>query len=91
MQSNLAVKFAPAVSDERRLDVSVNGSEATIQLSTWAEGLGWCGQKTMSLDETMLEELHRMVSAARVRIKAQRRPDRLENADSKVLNFPKLS
>lgn len=86
MQSNLAAKFAPAVANERRIDVSVNGSEATIQLSTWAEGIGWCGQKTMSFDETMLEDLHRMVSAARVRIKAGRSD--AESINGKVLDFP---
>lgn len=85
MQSNLALKFAPAVSDERRIDVSIDGDETTIQLSTWAEGLGWCGQKTLSLDESMLEDLHRMIAAARVRIKEHRNEDTVE---SKVLAFP---
>lgn len=91
MQSKLAIKFIPAVSDERRLDVSVNGEEATIKLSTWAEGLGWCGQKTMSLDEAMLDELHRMIAAARVRLREQRCEPVSPSSTDNVLAFPVLS
>lgn len=91
MQSNLAIKFIPAVSDERRLDVSVSGDEATIKLSTWAEGLGWCGQKTMSLDEAMLDDLHRMIAAARVRLKEQKCESVSSSSSDNVLAFPMLS
>jgi hypothetical protein len=64
MQSNLAVKFAPIVSDEKKLEVSLNDTEAIIKLSTWAEDLGWCGQKTLTLDAEMLEDLHRVLQRA---------------------------
>lgn len=91
MNSNTAIKFAPFFSDDRRIDVSVESGETEISLSTWTDGLGWCTQKTMKLDAELLEDLHRVVSAAR--LKVQRNNDTnssfMENS-GKVIDFPKF-
>jgi hypothetical protein len=92
MQSNVAVKFLPVVSDEKKVEVSLKDDQAVIKLSTWTEDLGWCGQKTMLLDAEMLDELHRVITAARLKLKRQKAEDREEfEPSAKVLQFPKLS
>lgn len=89
MNSSTATKFAPVFSDERRIDVSMDSGETEISLSTWTEGLGWCTQKTMKLDAELLDELHRMISAARIKNRS-RNMDEPEIADNagKLLAFP---
>jgi hypothetical protein len=99
MQSNTAVKFTPIFSDEKKVEVSLNDDQAVIKLSTWTEDLGWCGQKTLSLDAAMLDDLHRVISAARIKLnrqKSESRKDKItedapENASAKVLRFPNFS
>lgn len=91
MKSNLAVKFLPIFSDEKKVEVSLQDDQAVIRLSTWAEDLGWCGQKTMSLDVEMLDELHRVISAARIRLNRRKSDDRGEIEPAKVIGFPQVS
>lgn len=79
------MKFAPAEAGEKRLDLSIDGDQAAIKLSSWVEGLGWCGEKTMRVDADMLDEMHRLIASARVRM---RQRGSVENAPSKVLQFP---
>jgi hypothetical protein len=88
MQSNVAVKFLPVVSDEKKVEVSLEAGQAVIKLSTWTEDLGWLCQKTMSLDAEMLDDLHRVISAARIRLSSQKAENVEESAASKVLQFP---
>ncbi|MCW5961393.1 MAG: hypothetical protein KIS76_14615 [Pyrinomonadaceae bacterium] len=87
MQSNLAKKFLPIVSDDKKLDVSIVDDQAVIKLSTWTEDLGWCGQKTLSVDAAMLDQLHRVIASARVKLKSGSNNEVTEN----VLQFPVLS
>lgn len=91
MQSNLAVKFSPIFSDEKKVEVSLQEDQAVIKLSTWAEDLGWCGQKTMSLDAAMLDELHRVISAARIRLNREKVETEEEIIPAKVIEFPQFS
>lgn len=88
MQSNLAVKFLPIVSDEKKLEVSLTENEAVIKLSTWTEDLGWCGQKTLTLDAEMLDELHRVIASARYKLNSRKAT---ENKPANVLEFPTFS
>ena len=91
MQANAAVKFLPIFSDEKKVEVALTDDQAVIKLSTWAEGLGWCGQKTMSLDAEMLDELHRVLSAARLKLKREEIENQEEIASSNILQFPSFS
>ena len=99
MQSNTAVKFTPIFSDEKKLEVSLQDDQAVIKLSTWTEDLGWCGQKTLSLDAEMLDDLHSVITAARLKLnrqKAEKRADEetensAENDSAKILRFPNFS
>ena len=87
--NNKALKFAPAENGEKRLELSLDGDQTVIRLSTWVEGLGWCGQKTMEVDADMLEEMHRLIGAARVRVRSRRAEKDPDGAPTqKVLSFP---
>ena len=90
MQSNTAVKFSPIVTDEKKLEVSLNDNQAIVKLSTWTEGLGWTCQKTLSLDAEMLDDLYRVIASARYKLKSQE----VSAGDIKpanILEFPKFS
>ena len=91
MQSNLAVKFTPIVSDEKKLEVSLDDNQAIIKLSTWTEDLGWCGQKTLTLDAEMLDDLHRVIASARYKLNGKKAGIQEQNKSSNVLEFPNLA
>ncbi len=91
MQSNVAAQFLPIVSDEKKLEVSLNGTQAEIKLSTWTDNLGWCCQKTLSLDTEMLDELHRVLAAARYKLNSQKTEMDEKQKSSNILQFPAFS
>lgn len=91
MRNNTAFKFAPVFSDERKIDVTLEDNRALIKMSTWEGDLGWCGQKTISVDSAMLDELHRVITAARLKIKRDAADAGEENSASKILDFPKFA
>lgn len=69
------------------MEVSLEGNEAVLKLSTWTENLGWNCQKTMRLDAEMLEDLHRTISAARYKLN-QRKSECGASAAGNVIDFP---
>ncbi|MCU1289122.1 MAG: hypothetical protein JWN60_1351 [Acidobacteria bacterium] len=95
MQSNSAVVFSPILTDEKKVEVSLRDDQAVIKLSTWTEDLGWCAQKTLSLDSAMLEELQKVISAARIKLQKQANEQLTEDtektASAKILQFPIFS
>ena len=91
MQNNTATKFLPIFSDEKKLELSLTDSQAVIKLSTWTEDLGWCGQKTLALDAEMLDDLHRLIAAARYKLNGKKNETAERNKPSNVLEFPSFS
>ncbi len=91
MKSNAAFKFAPVFSEEKRVDLSIDGEETVIKLSIWTDDLGWCAQKTLSLDAALLDEMHRVITAARLKLKSRAADDGEEIVPAKVLEFPKFA
>jgi predicted DCC family thiol-disulfide oxidoreductase YuxK len=90
MQSNLAVKFTPIVSNEKKLEVSLIDNQAIVRLSTWTDDLGWICQKTLALDEEMLDDLHRVIASARYKLKGKSaESESLKPAN--VLEFPSMT
>ncbi|HEX8286914.1 MAG TPA: hypothetical protein VF556_02905 [Pyrinomonadaceae bacterium] len=94
MQANSAVVFSPIFTNDKKVEVSLQNDQAVIKLSTWTEDLGWCGQKTLSLDAEMLDELQKVITAAQIKMKreeAERDAEKSkENEPSKILQFPKF-
>lgn len=91
MKSNLATKFLPIVTDEKKVEVSLQDDQAVITLSTWTEDLGWCRQKTLSLDAEMLDDLHRVISSARYRLNNQKAETEEGVKPTNVISFPNIS
>jgi hypothetical protein len=94
MSTNAAVKFLPIFSDEKRVEVTLEDDQAVIKLSTWCDDLGWLGQKTLSLDAEMLDDLHRVISAARIKLGRRNAESEEPNGEiesAKVLAFPSFS
>lgn len=91
MNSSRAYKLAPAVTDDRKIEVSLESGETVIRLSDWVEGLGWSTQKTMRLDPDMLDDLHRLVTAARLRVKREAAESGEPSVTSRILEFPQIA
>ncbi|MBX3290497.1 MAG: hypothetical protein KF855_14370 [Acidobacteria bacterium] len=91
MQTNAAHKFAPVVTDDKRIDLKIEGENAAISLSLWTDGLGWCTQKTMTLDADLLDDLHRVIAAARLRIRNDADSETSDPASARVINFPSFA
>lgn len=60
-----AVERPLTQSEDKKVEVCVDGDAAVIRLSTYAEGIGWFVQKTISLDAEMLDALTDQLGAAR--------------------------
>lgn len=89
--TNTALNFAPVVSDNRRIDVASEDGETIISYSTWADGLGWCKQKTIPLNEALLDDLHKVITAARLKVKQNSTSGiRGDGNSANVLEFPKF-
>lgn len=91
MQTNTATKFSPIVSDEKKVELSLEDDKAVIKLSTWTEDLGWFCQKTLSLDTEMLDDLHRAVAAARYKLKKQNAKAEETSEQTNIISFPNFS
>lgn len=63
-----AVERPSIQSDEKKVEVTVDGDAAVIRLSSYANGIGWFVQKTISLDADMLDALTDELAAARGKI-----------------------
>lgn len=64
-----AVERSITQSEDRKVEVCVDGEEAVIRLSSYANGIGWFVQKTISLDADMLDALTDQLSVARGKIR----------------------
>ncbi len=91
MQTNTATKLLPIISDDKKIEVSLDDDQAFIKLSTWVEDLGWCGQKTLQIDADMLDDLHRAITSARYEVNKQKIVTDAEFSSSKVIDFPIFS
>ncbi len=91
MQTNTATNFLPIVTNEKKLEVSLFDNQAIIKLSTWTEDLGWCCQKTLSLDDEMLDDLHRVIASARYKLNGKKAEVENVVKVTNVLEFPNFS
>lgn len=91
MLTNTATKLLPIVSDNKKIEVSLEDKQATIKLSTWVEDLGWCGQKTLQVDVEMLDDLHRAITSVRYKANKQKVANGEVPVSAKVIEFPNFS
>jgi hypothetical protein len=69
--------------DEKKVEVSIDGDKAVIRMSTYADGIGWFVQKTITVDADMLDLLADQFTSARGKIR--REGDEILSAD--ILEF----
>jgi len=64
--------------DDRKVEVSYEQHEGAevlaLRYMTWTDGLGWCCQKTIRVEEDQLDELHRALTVARHRARRRAAP-----------------
>lgn len=89
---NAASQISQSPCEERKVEVSIesgaDGEQVVVRYLTWTEGLGWCGQKTMRLDEGNLDELHRALTVARHRINRRKAEAGQPVETAKVIQMP---
>ena len=77
-------EFAPIFGDNRKVEVGIEADTTVVRVYDWIEGLGWSCQKTLKLDDRMVDDLHRALSAVRCRAKARS----ADNGTGNVIDFP---
>ena len=94
MQSNhsatLQVLNSPC-EDERVEVVLEDQGCVVLRHSTWTEGLGWCGQKTIRLDSDQIDDLHRALTVARHRLNRQRAEAGQFKESARIIQLPTLA
>ena len=94
-QRQSQVRDADGQKIEVSYETSDGATQAVVRQLTWTDGLGWCAQKTLRLDEAQVEDLHRALAVARLRF-ARERSSR-EDADygsqspAQVIHLPTLA
>ncbi len=92
---NAATHVLPLSPTDNRIEVVLEreqGAErVAIKYSTWTDGLGWCGQKTIRLDCEQLDELHRAITVARHRLNRARAAEGQNAEPAQVIQFPTLA
>ena len=81
MTSNqqIAIQRTTEVERSKKVEVSIDGDRAVIRMSTYADGIGWFVQKTITVDADMLDAMSEQLTAARGEIK--REGDEILSAD----------
>lgn len=97
MQSskNATVEIIESSGEDNRIEIMIEpyaGDERVVlRYSTWVDGLGWCGQKTIKLDGEQIEDLHRALTVARHRINHRRAEAGQMREAAKVIRLPTLA
>ena len=55
-------------SEQKKVEVSVDGDTAVIRMSSYAQGIGWFVQKTITVDAELLDALTDQLSVLRGKI-----------------------
>lgn len=81
-----------AARDEQRIEVSIEqhggAPRVALRSETWTEGLGWCTQKTIHLDASQLDDLHRAITVARHRLRRQQAEAGAPAQTAQVIQLP---
>jgi hypothetical protein len=58
---------------------------------TWTDGLGWCCQKTIRVEQDQLDELHRALTVARHRARRKAADAGAPQTPAQVIQLPSLA
>jgi hypothetical protein len=92
---NASVQVLNSPREDERIEVVIENQagveRVVLRHSTWTEGLGWCGQKTIRLDAEQIDDLHRALTVARHRINRQRAQAGQFKEAAQVIQLPTLA
>ena len=97
MQSsnNATLQVLSSPCEDERIEVVIEDQagveRVVLRHSTWTEGLGWCGQKTIRLDTDQIDDLHRALTVARHRLNRQRAEAGQFKESARVIQLPTLA
>lgn len=93
--NNLAPHVIPSSRPDQQVEVVIEGAagreHVALRFSTWADGLGWCTQKTIRLEPDQLDELHRATTVARHRLARRRSDDGQQREPARVIQLPTVA
>ncbi|HEX8355584.1 MAG TPA: hypothetical protein VF611_21940 [Pyrinomonadaceae bacterium] len=94
--SNTASGLSPErAGKQQKVEVSFEqqegGASVALRYLTWTDGLGWCCQKTIRVEEEQLDELHRAITVARHRVRRQHADAGDATPSAQVIRLPSLS
>jgi len=75
----IGTKRSAADTEEKKVEVSIDGENAVIRMFSYAGGIGWFVQKTITVDADMLDALSDQFMSARGKIR--RDGDEILSAD----------
>lgn len=89
-----AVQILDSPHEDEKVEVLLEGGDqaerVVLRYSTWVEGLGWCSQKTISLDSRHLDDLHRALTVARHRVNRKRAENGEPQSPATVIQLPTI-
>jgi hypothetical protein len=93
---NTAAGLSPEhAGKQQKVEVSFEQQEGgacvALRYLTWTDGLGWCCQKTIRVEEEQLDELHRAITVARHRARRQRAEAGEATTSAQVIRLPSLT
>jgi hypothetical protein len=81
--------------DDRTIEVAFErrdgGEVVALRYMTWTDGLGWCCQKTIRVEEDQLDELHRALTVARHRARRRAAESGGAPTTAQVIQLPSLA
>ena len=69
------------------LDTENGEGIVTLKYSTWTDGIGWCCQKTIQLESSLLDDLHHALTIARMKINREKINAGIEFEPAKVIQL----
>ena len=93
---NTAAVLSPeSAGKQQKVEVTFEQQEGgacvALRYLTWTDGLGWCCQKTIRVEEGQLDELHRAITVARHRARRQRAENGEPTTPAQVIQLPSLA
>jgi hypothetical protein len=93
---NTAAGLSPEhAGKQQKVEVSFEQQEGgacvALRYLTWTDGLGWCCQKTIRVEEEQLDELHRAITVARHRVRRQHVEAGEATTPAQVIRLPSLA
>lgn len=79
-----ARKSLPIITDDNKIQITIEADQVVIRLFMWVETLGWQCQKTIRFDQKVLPDLQRALLAFSRKVQK----DNHDEAEEKIIRFP---